>query len=238
MSYVLLLAIVLIVIFFVWYAWYVNKKKKDSKFGGRSGYLSGYASLSDSYDSPYILKNVLNPAQCQQLILYAKNKLVDSNILSGSNAAIRNSKQAWISKNDPMVKGLYSQISMAVGIPISYAEDLQVARYMPNQFYKDHHDACCDDNDTCRKFVEDGGQRILTVLIYLNKEFIGGKTRFANLGIEYKPDVGNALVFHPLAKDNVRCHPLALHSGTPVISGEKWIANIWFRNEEHKSCLA
>ena len=194
--------------------------------------VRGYSSIGAEYDSPYILDDVMSKSQCLEIMLRSKKNLKPSPTVGGINTKVRNSEQTWISKSDPFVRNLYNKISMIVGIPWKNAEDLQIVRYKPGQYYNEHHDACCDDQKLCDNFVKNGGQRILTVLIYLNSEFEGGRTRFPNLGMEFKPLPGSAVVFSPVASGSTICHPLALHAGTPVTSGEKWIANIWFRENE------
>lgn len=191
-----------------------------------------YAEYDDPYENPYILSNILTPEQCKMIIDKSKDILENSNVLSGYNSKIRNSKQTWLSKNDPLIKPIYEELSRMFNIPIENAEDLQVVRYRPNQYYNEHHDSCCDDNDACYNFVKRGGQRILTVLIYLNNDFTDGETYFPELNRKIKANIGDAIIFRPLAKDSNDCHPKALHAGLPVSSGEKWIANIWFRETE------
>jgi prolyl 4-hydroxylase len=65
--------------------------------------------------------------------------------------------------------------------------------------------------------------------IYLNDNFTGGHTYFKNLDLKLKPNIGDAVVFFPLADNSNKCHPYALHAGMPIETGEKWIANLWFR---------
>ena len=153
-------------------------------------------------------------------------------MVGGKIDNVRNSKQHWIVKNDELVKPIFERVSKMFNIPFENAEDLQVVRYLPNQYYREHHDSCCDNNKACTTFLSKGGQRILTVLIYLNDDFTDGHTYFKNLDMKLKVPSGDAIVFFPLAKNTSKCHPLALHAGMPVTSGEKWIANLWFR--EHK----
>ena len=86
--------------------------------------------------------------------------------------------------------------------------------------------------EQCTEFIKRGGQRILTVLIYLNDNFEGGETGFKNLNFKTKAKPGDALVFYPLGKEGKYCHPKALHAGLPVLRGEKWIANVWFRERK------
>jgi prolyl 4-hydroxylase len=190
-----------------------------------------FANNTDPYDKPRILNDVLTPDQCIAIINNAREKLFDSEVIGGKHPG-RNSMQCWIPKTDQLIKPLFDAMSQKFGISYENAEDLQVVRYLPNQYYNEHHDSCCDDNDKCREFVGRGGQRKLTILIYLNNEFEGGYTYFKNIDLKVKPKTGDAVVFHPLAINSNKCHPLALHAGLPVTRGEKWVANVWFREKK------
>lgn len=213
--------------------------KSTSKTTGKTGKLpavgklssAGYATESDPYDYPFLLTKLITPEHCQKIINLSVNKLIESEVVGGNIKSVRNSKQCWISKHDPIVSPIFEAVSKAFDIPFANAEDLQVVRYEPGQFYNEHHDSCCDNSTKCNEFASRGGQRKLTVLIYLNDKFTAGKTRFKNLNLEIKPDTGDAIVFYPLARGTSKCHPLALHAGMPVESGEKWIANLWYRED-------
>lgn len=191
-----------------------------------------YDDINSGYNYPFILEKVISNEQAENIINYSKNKLIDSLVMSGKMDAIRNSKQTWINKNDPLVKSFIEYLSKMFNIPFENAEDPQIVRYLPNQFYKDHHDSCCDNVEQCKEFIKRGGQRILTVLIYLNDNFKGGETDFKNLNFKIKSKTGDALIFYPLGKEGKYCHPKALHAGLPVLEGEKWIANVWFRERK------
>ncbi len=203
-----------------------TESKTDNK------YDLGYANVTDPFDYPYILKEFISEDQCKKIIEHAKDKLFDSEVIGGKYTEIRNSQQCWIPKNDPLVKPLFEKISAKYNIPFENAEDLQVVRYKPNQYYNEHHDSCCDNNKYCEDFVKRGGQRIITVLIYLTNDFDEGNTYFRNLDKKFKPPTGDAIVFFPLAKNSNKCHPLSLHAGMPVTSGEKWVANLWYRENK------
>jgi prolyl 4-hydroxylase len=113
-------------------------------------------------------------------------------------------------------------------------EPLQVVKYDPGGFYNDHHDACCDDDSKCNEFIQNGGQRVLTILIYLNDDFEGGATKFSTIVKDIKPPKYGGVIFRPLADNSEQCHPLALHKGTPVNSGTKYICNLWIRQDKYK----
>ena len=70
---------------------------------------------------------------------------------------------------------------------------------------------------------------MITALIYLNDVEDGGATSFPELDIAIKPKKGNVLVFHNTIPETTNIHPKSLHAGMPVSNGEKWAANLWFR---------
>ena len=152
-----------------------------------------------------------------------KTKTVDTNK--------RNSENAWLYKKDPRIKEIIAKI-VGPSVPIENCEDMQVVRYKPGMFYKPHNDACVGAPGACEKFRRRGGDRMKTFLLGLNTNFTGGLTNFPNLGKKFKAPFLGALVFHPLNKRQSGPHHLALHEGTEVHSGEKWIANIWVRQNK------
>lgn len=186
------------------------------------------------YNLPFIAHDLLSVEERAHIIQTALPKLQDSNTLGGRNASIRNSQQAWLSHDDVVVKTLLDRLQQRFGVNPLHAESLQVVRYRPGEYYKEHHDSCCDKRQVCTDFLSKSGHRILTVLIYLNDDFEGGATKFPNLNLELKPKPGDAVVFFPLAQNELKCHPYALHAGMPVKSGEKWVCNLWFRQFEVK----
>ena len=116
-------------------------------------------------------------------------------------------------------------------MPFANAEDLQVVKYKPNGYYKAHYDSCCDKED-CNDFTELGGNRVITMVIYLNDDFDGGATKFINLNKEIKPDKYSGILFYSLNKAQNKCHTNSKHAGMPVKSGEKYIANVWIRENK------
>lgn len=221
----ILLVVIIILIFGMAFVYRNNQGRE--RFEG-TYQERGFSKEEEAYQKPVILEKVIDQAKIKEIIEYARDKLVDSKVLGGRNSNVRNSMQTWIPKSHPIVQPIYQKVSAIYGIPVENAEDLQVVRYQPGQYYNEHHDSCCALSKECQDFETKGGQRKLTVLIYLNDAFTDGETYFPKLNLKMKAAPGDAVVFHPLA-ENTQCHPHALHAGSPVTSGEKWIATIWFR---------
>jgi len=70
---------------------------------------------------------------------------------------------------------------------------------------------------------------MITALAYLNDVPKGGETSFPKLNLDISPKKGDCLVFHNTLPDSTDIHPGSLHGVSPVIEGEKWAVNLWFR---------
>lgn len=196
--------------------------------------ISNYALMDDLYDEPYIINNIITEEEAKYIINKANDDFIESTIVDNEvgrkiNTNERKSKTAWLYKDDPIIYNIISRIVENVKLPIENTEPLQIVKYESNGFYNHHHDSCCDENKACNEFVKRGGQRVKTVLIYLNDDFSEGETDFPILNKKIKPPKYCAVVFNPVARDSNKCHPKALHAGLPVKSGIKYIANLWFR---------
>lgn len=222
-KYILVLVLVILVIFLIVIKPYHNKHEPFT--------TCEYALKTDPYEEPYIINNIITEDEAKYIIYNASSKFDDSSILGQIvDHNIRKSKTAWLHKNDDtVILTIMLRIANIVNLPLENAESLQVVRYEPDGYYKEHHDSCCDNTEICNDFIKRGGQRIKTVLIYLNDDFEEGSTYFPVLDKKYKPPKYSAIVFNPLAKNSNKCHPHALHAGLPVKSGIKYIANLWFR---------
>ena len=75
------------------------------------------------------------------------------------------------------------------------------------------------------------GQRVGTLIIYLQSPDAGGATRFPRIVLDVAPIRGNAVFFaYPHASPD----SLTLHAGASVLRGEKWIATKWLRARPYR----
>jgi hypothetical protein len=81
--------------------------------------------------------------------------------------------------------------------------------------------------NTEKKHYEKGGQRVGTVILYLNDVESGGETFFPRLRIVEQAKTGKMLYFKYDYDAGVNMK--TTHKGMPVEKGEKWIATIWIR---------
>ncbi len=126
----------------------------------------------------------------------------------------------------PLIERIERRIAELVRWPVERGEGLQVLRYRPGAQYKPHHDFFDPAHPGTANILRRGGQRVGTVVMYLNTPAGGGATTFPEVGLEVQPVKGNAVFFsyeRPLASTRT------LHGGAPVLDGEKWVATKWMR---------
>ena len=186
-----------------------------------------------------VADDFVTPSECQHIIKQASGNLKRGKVTMTEDVAFseaRTGQTAWIPHDKtPIIRGLVKRVSEVVGIPVHHAESLQVVYYGETQEYRPHHDAWELDTERGKFRTENGGQRMVTALMYLNEVDAGGSTEFPKLKLEVEPVPGRLLLFHntELKKGRNELHKKSLHGGMPVHYGEKWACNLWFRAEPY-----
>ena len=189
------------------------------------------------------MENCLTQEECEHMIRISKpvmKKSLVSNGSKGVESAGRTSHNAWIQHgHDEITKSIGEKIAKIVGLPLENAEAFQVIYYDTNAEYRSHYDSW-DHNGSektlrCMKY---GGARLKTALVYLNDVEEGGSTKLSRLNIDVLPKKGKLLLFENTYPGTNIKHPLSEHAGRPVIKGEKYAFNLWFKECHSKKLYA
>ena len=118
-------------------------------------------------------------------------------------------------------------------MPLENAEPFQVVHYGENQKYDYHWDSFDEDDDVdTESYMKNGGQRLITVLGYLRDVPKGGETGFNHLGVNIQPRRGSIIVWWNVEPNTTKREIKSHHAGLPVLEGEKYAFNLWFRERE------
>lgn len=130
--------------------------------------------------------------------------------------------------HDLVLERLEGRLASCAGLPASHGEFLSLLQYRPGEEYKLHYDYFNTATPGAAVNLAQGGQRVQTLLVYLNDDFGGGATAFPRAGLSITPRRGDLVHFYntDAAGEGDR---LTLHAGEPVLSGEKWLASKWVR---------
>ncbi|MEZ5921041.1 MAG: 2OG-Fe(II) oxygenase [Parvularculaceae bacterium] len=118
-------------------------------------------------------------------------------------------------------------MSAIAELPVKWGEALNVLRYRPGEEYRVHHDFLSPEDPE----LAARGQRIRTALLYLNDGYKGGETHFLEPDIRISAKAGDVLVFDNVDEKGAP-DVSARHAGSPVETGVKWLATIWFRDRD------
>src|SRR5690606_41544266 len=97
--------------------------------------------------------------------------------------------------------------------------------------YQAHHDYFHLDQPGQAVLLQLGGQRVASLVVYLNDVEAGGETTFPLCGLAVAPRKGSAVYF-AYTDAQSRTDPLSFHAGAPVQRGEKWIVTRWMRERD------
>ena len=182
-----------------------------------------------------VFANLLSPEECDALIAAAQPQMARSLTVAtrtgGEEVNVdRTSSGMFFQRGEnDVVQKLEARIARLLDWPLENGEGLQVLHYRPGAEYKPHYDYFDPAEPGTPTMLRRGGQRVATLLVYLNTPTAGGGTTFPHAHMEVAAQRGNAVFF-----SYERPHPdtRSLHGGAPVLEGEKWIATKWLRERE------
>jgi prolyl 4-hydroxylase len=181
---------------------------------------------------------LLSEHECEQMIEASRRKLHRSTVVNAETGAYdvhpdRTSSGTHFERGEiELVARIERRISELTGCPVENGEPLQVLHYTPGAEYKPHHDYFDPAQPGNEMVLATGGQRIATLVMYLNDVEAGGSTVFPSLGLDVLPRCGSAVYF-AYANEPGETDARTLHGGSPVVAGEKWIATKWLRQRRY-----
>ncbi|MFL9909094.1 2OG-Fe(II) oxygenase [Paraburkholderia sp. RL17-337-BIB-A] len=181
-----------------------------------------------------LLDDFLSANECEQLIALARPRLNHSTVVdpvTGRNvvAGHRSSEGMFFRLAEtPLIARLEARIAELTGLPAENGEGLQLLHYEAGAESTPHVDYLIPGNPANQESITRSGQRVGTLLMYLNDVEGGGETVFPQLGWSVVPQRGQALYFEYGNRFGLS-DPSSLHASTPLRTGEKWVATKWIR---------
>lgn len=190
-------------------------------------------SLSVTKPALRVLDGLLTGEECDELVALARPRLARALTVDATgNLQVdhrRTSAGMFFKLGElPLVAQLEQRIAGLLDIPVSHGEGLQILHYLPGQEYTPHYDWFDPEQPGFAAVTERGGQRIASVVMYLNTPEAGGGTAFPAAGLTVTALRGSAVYFAYESGDTS-----SLHAGLPVLGGEKWIATKWLRERPY-----
>jgi prolyl 4-hydroxylase len=179
-----------------------------------------------------VFGDLLSEEECDGVMNFATQRLARSETVAtaadGSevNAARTSDGMFFERGENELIRKIEARIAALLRWPLDHGEGLQVLRYRPGAEYQPHYDYFEPGHVSTPNILKRGGQRVGTLVIYLNTPTAGGSTIFPDIGLDVAPVKGNAVFF---SYDRPHPSTQTLHGGSPVVEGEKWVATKWLR---------
>lgn len=183
--------------------------------------------MSPSIDSivsaalpPIAIAALVTTALAFSITQYIRNQAISSSRTSEAVAFNTDSDASFI-------RTLLDRVSdpAVTGHPWTAFEAPVVTRYGTGAIFARHNDASPTKGS---EWADLGGQRVVTVICYLNDCIEGGGTSFDRLGITVQPKAGSALVFLPADRETLIADDRTRHESLPAVE-EKWIVQLFGR---------
>jgi prolyl 4-hydroxylase len=180
------------------------------------------------------LAGVLTAEECAQLVALARPRLAPSTVADARTGkdvvSDRRTSLGMFFRpmENPLVARLDRRLSELAGLPVENGEGLQILYYSPGAQFPPHFDYLQPSNRANQESIARSGQRVSTLIAYLNDVEDGGETVFPRARWTVFPRQGSAVYFE-YCSSRGEVDPRTLHAGLPVRRGEKWIATKWMR---------
>jgi prolyl 4-hydroxylase len=190
-----------------------------------------------------LLRDVLSPDECAALIERARPRLAASTVMDpGAGRDVVATHRTSLGmffrlEEDAFIARLDRRISQVMGLPVENGEGFQVLYYPAGAINAPHFDFLQPSSEANRASLARSGQRVSTLIAYLNDVDEGGETEFPAAGWRVTPEPGSAVYFeycNRLGQVDSR----TVHGSRAVVRGEKWVLTKWMRQRRFVSAGA
>jgi prolyl 4-hydroxylase len=174
----------------------------------------------------YIIMEFLTDEECKEIIKSSNNRFVNSPLSreNPNDPNFRTSKTCVFDGN--IIQNIIEEkIIREIDLYNNNYEPSQIQYYQVGNSFKPHWDYFHSDHG--KYYLNNGGQRTWTFMIYLNDVEKGGETNFTNINETIHPKKGTAVIWCNL-DENGNPDKNTMHQGLPIEKGEKWIITKWF----------
>ncbi len=183
----------------------------------------------------FVIDGFLPSEVCDRLRAQAEARVkpalvYDPDTGEGRRESVRTNRAAsfGLERMDVVLAVVRERIARAAGLPVAGLEWTQVLHYAVGQTFDWHVDWLDPATPGYAADLAARGQRIATLLVFLNDDFEGGETAFEAGAIRHRGRKGDALLWANTLPDG-SIDRRTRHAGLPPTKGEKWVLSQWLR---------
>ena len=200
--------------------------------GHRARILS-HRSFASAHSQCVLLEGFLTEDECDALIALSSATLEPARVISATTReeSFTTARIGHVGlrfgADHPLIARIEARIEALTHWPRACFQPMQLSHYGAGDAFKLHHDFFDPAIPAFHDALKQHGQRLATLIMYLNDCSGSGNTVFPLLdGFFVGPHKGNALFFSYPGTGNEPDRRF-LHGSAVVSSGHKWIATTW-----------
>lgn len=183
-----------------------------------------------------VSRGFATPAMCTWLTARARNRLEPSMVNDAQTGQMRQHpmRTAYTcafgpDNRDLVIAVLQSRAASVSRVPVVNHEAPNIISYEPGQQFGLHVDYIDPQNPLFARELAILGQRIVTIVTYLNEDFDDAPTQFPALKLNVRGATGDAVIWSNVRPDGSP-DLTTVHAGMPPTRGRKWVLSQWLRN--------
>jgi prolyl 4-hydroxylase len=181
-----------------------------------------------------IARGFAPPGFSEWLIDRAQGRLQAALANDAAGTAVRTAQTCAFGPQhrDLVLAVVQERAARLLGVPVACHEPPNAISYQPGQEYRQHADFIEPSIPQFQMELRQLGQRVGTVVTYLNEDFDGAETVFPDLDIKFRGAPGDAIFFANVLPDGSPDY-LTSHCALPPVSGRKWVLSQWIRSKPY-----
>lgn len=184
--------------------------------------------IENNFVEMYNVPEVLTFEQCDELIKMMDKHVKKLKPLTDKSKEPQRHLKLMLKPGSQFYSDVDSKINRIVGMDYSLGDDLYIEKFVPGFEHKEGYDFFMKNDPTIQSELDEKGQRVWSVKIFLNNVAEGGTVNFKNIEKEIKPIKGDALVWKNLYNDGSE-NPYVKYSLTSVTEGEQYVLTKIYR---------
>ena len=181
----------------------------------------------------WIAEKLATRELCAWLVGRALGKFTPSMMFTGQKAVFHATRTCsdfsfTLVEGGVMMLLLRTKVSLVTGLATQQMEPPQIFHYATGEGIDAHYDSLYDGEHGYGRDGSYHGDRLATLLMYLNDDYDGGVLEFVKVGFTYRGGTGDAIFFASLRGG--KFDEKALHGATTVTRGEKFILSQWIHD--------
>jgi prolyl 4-hydroxylase len=157
--------------------------------------------MESNFVEMYNVPEILTHEQCDELVKIADTHFKKLKPLTDKSKELQRELKLSLKPGSQFYSDVDSKINRLVGMDYSLGDNLYIEKFVPKFEHKEKYDFFMKNDKSIQSELDDKGQRVWSVKLFLNNLTEGGYVNFKSIEKEIKPIKGDAVIWKNLYND-------------------------------------